>query len=93
MMLAPGKIDLQRARRAIEARPVSGYARIADFWRAMGSQSLGLPSEVESQPQLVTRWFDVDMAIERDGSRFRQTSLIDVQLDPPRVIHRRPGEP
>lgn len=93
MMLAPGQIPLERARRLIEQRPPLGYARIADFWRPLALQSQTFGPEIESQPQIVSRWFELDLVIAQGESRWRQTSLLDAQLTPARVIARRIGEP
>jgi general secretion pathway protein K len=93
MMLAPGKIPLDRARGLIAQRPALGYARIADFWRPLALQSQTFGPEIESQPQIVTRWFELDLVIQQGESRWRQTSLLDAQLTPARIISRRIGEP
>jgi general secretion pathway protein K len=93
MMLAPGQIPLDRARGLIEQRPPLGYARIADFWRPLALQSQTFGPEIESQPQIVTRWFELDVVIAQGESRWRQTSLLDAQLTPARVLARRIGEP
>lgn len=93
MMLAPGQIPLERARRLIAERPALGYARIADFWRPLALQSQTFGPEIESQPQIVSRWFELDLVIAQGESRWRQTSLLDAQLTPARIIARRIGEP
>ena len=93
MMLAPGQIPLDRARGLIAQRPQLGYARIADFWRPLALQSQTFGPEIESQPQIVSRWFELDLVIAQGESRWRQTSLIDAQLSPARIIARRVGEP
>lgn len=93
MMLAPGQIPLDRARGLIAQRPQLGYARIADFWRPLVLQSQTFGPEIESQPQIVSRWFELDLVIAQGESRWRQTSLIDAQLSPARIIARRVGEP
>lgn len=92
VMLAPDVVDLRRARLMIESRPALGYARLADFWRPVsGGQSRLLP-EIEAQPQLVTRWFNVDISIADGNAVWRQNSLLDAQADPARIVHRRLGE-
>ncbi|MFN3819809.1 type II secretion system minor pseudopilin GspK [Blastomonas sp.] len=93
MMLAPGRIPLERARRLIAERPALGYARIADFWRPLALQSQTFGPEIEAQPQIVSRWFELDLVIAQGESRWRQTSLLDAQLTPARIIARRIGEP
>lgn len=93
MMLAPGKITLDRARGLIEQRPALGYARIADFWRPLALQSQTFGPEIEAQPQIVTRWFELDLVIAQGEARWRQASLMDAQLTPARIIARRIGEP
>ena len=93
MMLAPSVMTAQRARGLIEARPQLGYARLADFWRPLTRQSLIVGPQIEAQPGLTTRWFEVELIVEMPGGRFRQTSLIDAQKAPAEIIYRRIGEP
>ncbi|MEZ5708487.1 MAG: type II secretion system minor pseudopilin GspK [Blastomonas sp.] len=91
VMLAPQRISLARARAIIASRPQLGFARIADFWRPLSLSLRDLGSDVETQPQIVSRWFRIELEIVQGKSRFVQTSLVDAQLSPARVIARREG--
>jgi len=92
VMLAPDVIDLRRARLLIASRPALGYARLADFWRPVAGGQTRISPEIEAQPQLVSRWFNVDISIADGNAIWRQNSLIDARMDPARIVHRQLGE-
>jgi general secretion pathway protein K len=88
-MLAPG-IDVARAQRVIDDRPVIGWESIARFW---GQPALaGAPVEATTQTQLKTRWFDLKVMIELAGAEFEQHALIDAALKPAKLVRRSYGE-
>jgi general secretion pathway protein K len=89
-MLAPG-IDVARAQRVIDDRPVTGWESVARFW---GQPALaGAPVEATTQTQLKTRWFDLKVMIELAGAEFEQHALIDAALKPAKLVRRSYGEP
>jgi general secretion pathway protein K len=89
-MLAPG-IDVARARRVIDDRPVTGWESIARFW---GQPALaGAPVEATTQTQIKTRWFNLKVMIELAGAEFEQHALIDAALRPAKLVRRSYGEP
>ena len=92
VMLAPDVIDLRKARSLIESRPALGYARLPDFWRQVARGTNAILPEVEAQPKLVSRWFDVKIAIADGNATWVQRSLIDAQSTPARAVHRQLGE-
>lgn len=89
-MLAPG-IDVARAQRVIDDRPVIGFDSLARFW---GQPALaGAPPEAIGQTQLKTRWFSLEVLIELAGAEFEQHALIDAALKPAKLVRRSYGEP
>jgi general secretion pathway protein K len=89
-MLAPG-IDVARAQRVIDDRPVIGWENLARFW---GQPALtGTPSEAQVQTQMKTRWFRLKVMIELAGAEFEEHALIDAALKPAKLVRRSYGEP
>ena len=90
-MLAPGQISLETARRVIAERPVAGWGSLTDFYRMPGLVQVMLPFDVQSQPQLRTRWFRLDLRIALEGAELVETALVDARIPPARVAARRWG--
>ena len=90
-MLAPEQIPLDRARQIIASRPASGWSYMIDFWRQPALQQVNLPLDVQTQPQLRTRWFALDMRVELQGAELEETALVDARVAPARVVVRRWG--
>lgn len=91
MMLIPGQLDRERARRIIAARPPQGWDDMASFWRLPALAALVPAMEVRDQPQLRSRWFLLDLDVALDGAQVSETALIDGGLSPARVVFRRWG--
>ncbi|HUQ13691.1 MAG TPA: type II secretion system minor pseudopilin GspK [Novosphingobium sp.] len=91
-MLAPTTIDVRRAQSIIAQRPAGGIASAADFLRpfAAGGQTLG--PEPIGQLQVTSRWFRVDLKVAVDSIRLDEEALVDIGLDPPRVVSRSWGD-
>jgi hypothetical protein len=47
--------------------------------------------DVQSQPQLRTKWFALDLGIELQGAELRETALVDARIQPARIAVRRWG--
>ena len=62
-----------------------------DFWRQPALQQVNLPLDVQTQPQLRTRWFALDMRVELQGAELEETALVDARVAPARVVVRRWG--
>jgi general secretion pathway protein K len=90
-MLAPGQIPIERARAVLAARPASGWRRIEDFWRSLGQARETLPLDAQSQLQLISRWFALELRVEFNGAELIETALVDARLPPSRVVVRRWG--
>jgi general secretion pathway protein K len=90
-MLIPDQLDRERARQIIAARPPQGWNDIASFWRLPALAALVPPMDVREQPQLRSRWFQLDLDVALDGAQVSETALIDGGLSPARVVFRRWG--
>lgn len=90
-MLEPSQISLDRARAVIASRPAAGWGQLADFYLTPELQAVRLPVDVRSQPQLRTRWFTLDLAVELQGAELTETALVDARIAPARVVVRRWG--
>jgi general secretion pathway protein K len=90
-MLEPSQITLDRAQRVIASRPTAGWSQLADFYLTPELQFVRLPVDVQSQPQLRTRWFKLDLQVELQGAALTETALVDARIAPARVVVRRWG--
>ena len=90
-MLAPEQIPVQRARQLLADRPAAGWGYMIDFWRSPALQGVNLPIDVQSQPQLRTRWFALDLRVELQGAELEESALLDARVAPARVVLRRWG--
>lgn len=90
-MLAPGQIDLARARRVLAARPDGGWSNQIEFWRIEAMSELNVPLDVQLQPQLRTSWFALDVRVAVGDTLFEEAALVDARLQPSRIVARRWG--
>jgi general secretion pathway protein K len=90
-MLEPSQITIDRARQVIANRPAAGWRQLADFYLTPELQFVRLPMDVQSQPQLRTRWFTLDLQVELQGAALAETALVDARIAPARVVVRRWG--
>jgi general secretion pathway protein K len=91
-MLAPGQLDVARARRILEGRPADGWPNQIAFWRTEALSELNLALDVQLQPQLRTNWFALDVQAHVGDSTFAEAVLVDARLQPSRVVARRWSE-
>jgi general secretion pathway protein K len=91
-MLAPGQLDLARARRVLAQRPEGGWSNQIEFWRIESMSEVNVPLDVQLQPQLRTKWFALDVRVQALGSEFSEAVLVDARLQPSRIVARRWGE-
>lgn len=90
-MLAPDLISLGAAEAVIAARPAAGWSDITEFYRTPPLRPMVLPLDVQSQPQLRTKWFTLDLKIGLQGAELHETALVDARISPARVVARRWG--
>ncbi|HEV7661609.1 MAG TPA: type II secretion system minor pseudopilin GspK [Allosphingosinicella sp.] len=91
-MLAPGQLDVPRARRVLAQRPSNGWGNQVEFWRLETMSELNVPLDVQLQPQLKTNWFTLDVRVQLMGGEYSETVLVDSRLQPSRIVARRWGE-
>ena len=91
-MLAPGQLDVPRARRVLAQRPSSGWGNQVEFWRLEAMSEVNVPLDVQLQPQLKTNWFTLDVRVQLMGGEYSETVLVDSRLQPSRIVARRWGE-
>jgi general secretion pathway protein K len=77
MIAAPG-LSLNNARRAIEARPLSGYTNLDAFW-AQDELAAFKPSDaVSGQTALVTRYYLLDTEVRYHAAEVVTGSLVEL---------------
>jgi general secretion pathway protein K len=91
-MLAPGQLDVARARRVLAARPPDGWGSQVEFWRIDAMRDVIVPLDVQLQLQMRTRWFEVTSIVAVLDLEFSETALVDARLQPSRLVARRWGE-
>ena len=87
-MIAPGRIDPQRARAALQQRPAAGFDDPLDFWQLPGLAGADLPSGAVGQTKLRTSFFVLKAQVDSSNIDVRETALIDARATPARVIRR-----
>lgn len=90
-MLAPGRLELERARRILAGRPSNGWGSQVEFWRIDALRDLGVPLDAQLQLQLRTRWFALDVAVTMLDAELREAALVDARLQPSRLAWRSRG--
>ena len=91
-MLSPATIDVRRAQSIIAQRPPGGVAAAADFLRPFAANGQTLGPEPLGQLKVTSRWFLIDLQVSVDSIRLDEQALIDVGVDPPRVVSRSWGD-
>ncbi|HJR83043.1 MAG TPA: type II secretion system minor pseudopilin GspK [Sphingomicrobium sp.] len=87
-MIAPGRIDPQRARAALQQRPAGGFDDPLDFWQLPGLAGIDVPSGAVDQTKLRTSFFILKARVESSDIDLRETALIDARETPARVVRR-----
>jgi general secretion pathway protein K len=90
VMLADGKLSLASARAAIAARPASGWSDANAFLMQGPMAAVSLPTSVQDQLTVLTRFFNLRVDVEFGGSRAVRTALIELpQAGPARTVIQR----
>jgi general secretion pathway protein K len=90
-MLAPGRMPIATARRAIAGRPAAGWANMIEFWRTEALSEMDVPLDVRFQPQVRTQWFALEIGARVRGGELVETALVDARVQPSRLAVRRFG--
>jgi general secretion pathway protein K len=91
-MLAPGVIDVGRARAQLSGRPASGYGSVLQFWNSAAFRELEIPPAVAEQVRLRTTFFTLRAVAAAGGIEAHEGALIDAAAAPARIVRRQLGE-
>jgi general secretion pathway protein K len=91
-MLAPGVLNLGRARSLLAARPADGYGSVLNFWKSPVLEGLEIPSHAAQQVKVRSSFFTLRATVTATGSELRETALIDARTSPARIVRRQWGE-
>lgn len=91
-MLAPGILDVARARAQLSARPAVGYGSVLDFWNAPVLRGLEIPQASAQQVKVRTSFFTLRAAVTAGDVEVRESALIDARTSPARIVRRQWGE-
>lgn len=88
-MVAPG-MTRDGAQRLIAQRPAAGWGSVEAFQRSPAGQALAAQG---TQLGLRSRWFTLELELDRGGDSWRRTALIDARTAPAKVVARHLGDP
>jgi general secretion pathway protein K len=91
-MLAPGLIDVGRARAQLSSRAAGGYGSVLQFWNSAAFRELKLPSDVAEQVRVRTAFFTLRAAVVAGDVEAHESALIDARRAPSRIVRRQYGE-
>ena len=87
-MLAPGSLDLGKARALIASRPAGGFGSASEVWQsslAAGTQPL---PEVTEQLKVRSSFFVLKARVQSSNIELSETALIDARTQPARIVRR-----
>ena len=90
-MLAPGVIDMARARAQLSSRPPHGYGSVLNFWNSPVMSGVEAPSEAASQVRVRSSFFTLKTVVTVGDSEVEGRALIDARSSPARIVHRQWG--
>lgn len=91
-MLAPGQLDLSRARAQIASRPRDGFGSVLEFWKSPILAGVQPDSQAARQVKMRTEFFILHARVASAGLEIGETALIDARRAPARIVSRRYGE-
>ncbi len=91
-MLAPGVLDVARARAQLSSRPADGYGSVLQFWNAPALRGLAIPAAASEQVRVKTSFFTLRAIAGTGDVEARVSALIDARAVPARIIQRQWGE-
>ncbi len=90
--IAPGALDVARARAQLGARPADGYGSVLNFWNSPVVAGIEVPGEAAQQVKVRTAFFTLRAVVAANGVEVRESALIDARSSPARIIRRQWGE-
>ena len=91
-MLAPGVLDVGRARAQLSSRPADGYGSVLNFWNSPALGGLEFPSHATEQVKVRSSFFTLRAIVAAGESEVQETALIDARATPARIVRRAWGE-
>jgi general secretion pathway protein K len=91
-MLFDGRLPVETARSVIAQRPADGYGSQVRFWDTAALAALEPNPVVRAQPQIKSRWFEMQVQLELAGAELRETALFDARTNPVKLVRRSWGE-
>lgn len=91
-MLAPGILDVARARAQLAARPADGYGSVLDFWNSPVLAGLDIPAQSTQQVQVRSSFFTLRATVSAGELQVQERALIDARASPARIVRRQWGE-
>lgn len=91
-MLAPGILDVARARSVLAARPADGFGSVLNFWNSPALARVQVPQEVAQQVKVRSAFFTLRATVINGETQVEETALIDARVQPARIVARRWGE-
>lgn len=90
--LAPGLLDVARARALLAARPADGYGSVHNFWNSPVLAGIEVPAATAQQVRVRSAFFTLRALVAANGVEMHETALIDARTSPARIIRRQWGE-
>ena len=90
-MLAPGRLDVARARAQLSSRPADGFASVLDFWNAPALAGAEPDQQAAAQVRLKTSFFMLHARVDAGGLAVEEVALIDARRRPSRLVSRTYG--
>ena len=75
-MLAPGQLDVERARAVTAQRPANGFQSAVEFWKSPGFRGMVIPPDSADQVKVRSSWFRLQARVAAEGQAIGQTSLL-----------------
>lgn len=91
-MLAPGKLDVARARAQIASRPADGYGSVVNFWNSPALAGVTPSPEAGQQVKVRTEFFRLTARAQSGDIEIAETALIDARRAPARIVRRAFGD-
>lgn len=89
--MAPDTLSVEDVRRALLARPETGWSQVGNFWSS-GSLAARAPGGAPGETGVTTQWFALVTDVTVGGATLRQTGLIDARTPQPILVARQWGE-
>ncbi len=91
-ILAPGILDVSRARAQLTARPADGYGSVLNFWNSAVLSGLDIPAQATQQVKVRSSFFTVRATVNAGDMEVQESALVDARANPARIVRRQWGE-